>query len=147
MRSGRSFGLIVRPLTVAKETVAATPAPPSDVASVPSSDRTVDFERFQRYMDMIEATKNLDVGFIQVGKQSESVHSFFFQGTVPTIETTDVQGKYVLFDAVKNIPVKNFTLDSHKMYLDSCATYHSDFARWMLDDVKTVTTVLQENCN
>ena len=61
----------------------------------------MDFERFQRYMDMIEATNNLDVGFIQIGKQSESGHYFFLQVTVPTIETTAVQGKHVLFAAVK----------------------------------------------
>ena len=71
----------------------------------------MDFERFQRYMDMLEATKNLDVGFIQVGKKSESGHSLFSQGTVPTIETTAVQGKHVLFAAVKNSPVKHFTPD------------------------------------
>ena len=105
----------------------------------------MDFERFQQYMDMLEDTKNLDVGFIQVGKQSESGHSLFLQGTVPTIETTDVQGKHVLFSAVKNSQVKRFTLDSHKLYLESCATYQSAFVRWMLDDVNTVTTVLQEN--
>ena len=98
-------------------------------------------------MYMIEATNNLDVEFIQVGKQSESGHSFFLQGTVPTIEKTGVQGKHVLFAAVKNSPVKRFTIDSHKLYLDSCDTYHSAFVRWMLDDMKTVTTVLQGNCN
>ena len=107
----------------------------------------MDFERFQRYMDMLEATKSLDLGFIQVGKQSESGHYFFSHGTVPTIETTDVQGKHVLFDAVKNSAVKRFTLDLHKLYLDSCATYHSAFVMWMLDDVKTVTMVLQGNFN
>ena len=89
----------------------------------------------------------MDVGFGQVGKQSESGHSLFLQENVPTIETTDVQGKHVLFSAVKNSPVKRFTLDSHKLYLDSCATYRSAFVRWMLDYVKTVTTVLQGNCN
>ena len=80
-------------------------------------------------MDMLEATQNMDVGFIQVIKHSESGHSFFLQGTVPTIETTDVQGKHVLFAAIKNSPVKRFTLNSHKLYLDSCATYHSVFVR------------------
>ena len=114
---------------------------------MPSSDRAVDFERFQRYMDMLETTKNPDVGFIQVGKQWENGRSIFLQGTVPTIETTDVQGKHVLFSAVHNSPVKPLTLDSHKLYLDSCSLYHSAFVRWMIDDVKTVTTVLQGNCN
>ena len=98
-------------------------------------------------MDMLEATKNLDVGFIQIGKQSESGRYFFSQGTVPIIKTTDVQGKHVLFVAVKNSPVKRFTFNSHKLYLDSCSTYYSDFVRWMIDDVNTVTTVLQGNCN
>ena len=92
-------------------------------------------------MDMLEATKNLDVGFIQIGKQSESGHYFFSHGTVPNIETTDVQGQHVLFAAVKNSPVNRFTLDSHKLYLESCATYNSAFVRWMLGDVNTVTTV------
>ena len=132
---------------VDEKAVAATPAPPPSVASVPISDRAVDFECFQRYMNMLEATKNLDVVFIQVVKQSESGNSFFLQETVLTIETTAVQGKHVLFAAVKNSPVKRFTLDSHKLYLDSCATYHSAFVRWMLDDVKTVTTLLHGKCN
>ena len=132
---------------VAEEAVDATPAPPSGLASVPSSDRAVDLEHFQSYMDMLEATNNLDVGFIHVGKLSESCHYFFSQGTVTTIETTDVQGKHLLFSAVKNSPVKRFTLYSHKLYLDSCFKYNSAFVRWMLDDVNTVTTVLQGNCN
>ena len=96
---------------------------------------------------MLEATKNLDVGFIQVGKKSESGHSLFLKGTVPNVETNYVQGKHVLFAAVRNSPVNCFTLDSHKLYLDSCATYHSAFVRWMLDDLKTVTMVLKGTCN
>ena len=53
----------------------------------------------------------------------------------------------MLFAAVKNSSVKRLTLDSNKLYLDSCATYHSAFVRLMLDDVKTATTILQGNCN
>ena len=47
--------------SVAEEDVAATPAPPPSVAGVPSSDCAVEFERFQRNMDMLEATKNVDI--------------------------------------------------------------------------------------
>ena len=54
---------------VAEVAVAATPAPSPSVASAPNSDSVVDFECFQRYMDMLEATKNLNVGFIQLVKQ------------------------------------------------------------------------------
>ena len=78
---------------------------------------------------MLEATKNLYISFIQVGKQSESGHSLFLQETVPTIETTDVQGKHLLFAAVKNSTVKRFTLNLHKLYLDIFAIYHSAFVR------------------
>ena len=145
--TARKANKVVDHAAVSEEAVDVTLSPPHSVASVPSSDRAVYFERFQRYMDMLEATKNLDVGFIQVVKQSESGHSLFSHGIVPTIETTHVQGKYVLFAAVKNSPVKRFNIDSHKMYLYSCATYHSAFVRWMLDDVKTVTTVMKGNCN
>ena len=51
------------------------------------------------------------------------------------------------FASVQDKPAKRFTLDPHKLYLDSCATYHSAFVRDMLCDVKTVGTVLQGNCN
>ena len=48
---------------------------------------------------------------------------------------------------IQDKPAKRFTLDPRKLYLDSCATYHSAFVRDMLCDVKTVGTVLQGNCN
>jgi hypothetical protein len=40
-----------------------------------------------------------------------------------------------------------FTLDEHKLYLDSCATYHSAFVDWILSDVRRVDEVLRGNCN
>ena len=39
------------------------------------------------------------------------------------------------------------TLDEWKLYLDSCATYHSAFVAWMLENVQIVNAVLCENCN
>ena len=35
----------------------------------------------------------------------------------------------------------------HKLYLDSCSTYHSSFTRWMLGNVHQVSTVLKGNYN
>ena len=60
---------------------------------------------------MVEATKDLDVGFAQVGTVVE---------------------KKVSFATVENKPGKHFTLHPHQLYLDSCATYHSAFVRDML---------------
>ena len=39
------------------------------------------------------------------------------------------------------------TLCTWKLYLDSCATYHSCFVDWCLDKNETVDTVLRGNCN
>ena len=49
--------------------------------------------------------------------------------------------------AVETKPGKRFTLYPHKLYLNSCATYHSAFVRDMLSNVKTGNTVLQGQCN
>ena len=49
----------------------------------------------------------------------------------------------------KTLPrgVKRVTLDRWKMYLDSCATYHTAFVDWLLDNVHEVDNVLKGNCN
>ena len=39
------------------------------------------------------------------------------------------------------------TLDNWKLYLDTCATYHSAFVDWMLSNVHQVNTILRGNCN
>ena len=42
---------------------------------------------------------------------------------------------------------KRFKLDVHKLYLESCALYHSPYLRCMLGNLNQVSTVLQGNCN
>ena len=49
----------------AASTTAPVPAP--SVAGVPGSNNSPEFERFQLYMALVEATEDLDVGFAQVG--------------------------------------------------------------------------------
>eukprot|EP00957_Ditylum_brightwellii_P109923 8384744-Ditylum_brightwellii.AAC.1 len=66
-----------------------------------------------------EATKDLDVGFAHVGNLIED---------------------NVSFASVHHNPAKRFMIDPHKLYLDSCATYHSVFVRNMLSDVKAIGT-------
>ena len=39
------------------------------------------------------------------------------------------------------------TLDWWKLYLGSCATYHTAFVDWLLDNVHEVDTVFKGNCN
>ena len=73
-------------------------------------------------MALMKATEDLDIGFAQVGTVIE---------------------KKVSFASVENKPGKRFTLHPNKLYLDSCATYHSAFVRYMLSNVKTGNTVLQ----
>ena len=70
----------------------------------------------------MKATEDLDVGFAQVGT---------------------VIKKKVSFATVEHKPGKRFILHPNKLYLDSCATYHSAFVRDMLSNVKTGNTVLQ----
>ena len=77
-------------------------------------------------MALVKATEDLDVGFAQVGT---------------------VIKKKVSFASIENKPGKRFTLHPHKLYLDSCATYHSVFVRDMLSNVKTGNTVLKGQCN
>ena len=90
------------------------------------SEKSEEFEQFQRYMELVKASDNLSLGFAQVG---------------------EVCDKKVSFASVQDKPGKRFTLDLYKLYLDSCATYHSAFVRNMLNDVKTVGMILQGNCN
>ena len=75
-------------------------------------------------MALMKATKDLDVGFAQVGTMVE---------------------KKVSFASVESKPGKYFTLHPHKLYLDSCATYHSVFVHGMLSKGKTSNAVLQGN--
>ena len=77
-------------------------------------------------MALVEGTEDLDVGFAQKGRLVK---------------------KKVSFTTIENKSGKPFTLHPHKLYLDSCATYHSVFVRDMISNVMTVGTVLQGNCN
>ena len=47
----------------------------------------------------------------------------------------------------KEAKTKQDTLDDWKLHLDSCATYHSAFVEWSLDNIHVVDTILKANCN
>ena len=49
----------------------------------------------------------------------------------------------------KTLPrgAKYVTLDWWKLYLDSCAKYHTAFVDWLLANVHEVNNVLKGNCN
>ena len=49
----------------------------------------------------------------------------------------------------KKLPTSrsHVTLGWQKLYLDSCATYHSAFLNWYLDNIHKVDIFLKGNCN
>ena len=53
--------------------------------------------------------------------------------------------------SVKAAPNKSgdnmYTLDRRKLYLDSCAAYHSFFAKEFLGNIKDGDTTLNDSCN
>ena len=57
--------------------------------------------------------------------------------------------KAVTFSSPKAKPRsgRSLKLDDWKLYLDSCATYHSCFADWCLDNVHEVEVYLKGHCN
>ena len=93
------------------------------------------------------AMEELDIGMVQVG------HSYtgFIEDTNAGINLlsrgTSHPVKQVSLDKSTESISERFTLDAHKIYLGSCATYHSSSVRWMLGNVHQVSIVLQGDCN
>ena len=84
---------------------------------------------------------------VQVGEPEVAGLNFL----APKVYPKEPQGKKTVSSGTlkpeQDKKSARMTLDSHKLYLDSCATYHSAFVEWMLSDVHTVNTVLRGNCN
>ena len=84
---------------------------------------------------------------IQVGHSDTGVTEDMNSGVNILSHRTSNPGKSVSWDkSTENVNMR-FTLDTHKLYLDSCRTYQSSFVRWMLGNVHQVSTVIQVNCN
>mmetsp|Transcript_11546 Transcript_11546/g.25307 ORF Transcript_11546/g.25307 Transcript_11546/m.25307 type:complete len:155 (-) Transcript_11546:466-930(-) len=96
-----------------------------------------------------------DFGFVQLGSiEGATLLSPGTEGAGKAYPKEYHPSKNVSFADVvrkKSMPPatikKRNTLDSWKLYLDSCATYHSAFVDWCLDNVRTVDRVLKGNCN
>ena len=95
----------------------------------------------------MRAMEELDIGMVQVGHSDTGVVEDMNAGIHLLSRGTSNPGKQVSWDKITEIVSKRFTLDAHKLYLDSCATYHSSFVIWLLGNVHQVRTVLQGNCN
>ena len=59
---------------------------------------------------------------------------------------TSNTGKQVSWDNITERVSKRFKLDAYKLYLDSFATNHSSFVRWMLGNMHQASTLIQSNC-
>ena len=95
----------------------------------------------------MSAMEELDIGMIKVGHSDTGVVEDMNAGVNIFSRGISNTNKSVLWDKSTESVNKRFTLDAHKLYLDSCATYYSSFVRWMLGNVNQVSTILQGNCN
>ena len=95
----------------------------------------------------MSAMEKLKIDMIQVGHSDTGVVEDMNAGVNLLSHGTSNLGKSVSWDKSTEIFNKWFTLDAHKLYLESCATYHSSFVIWMLGNVHQVSTVLQGDSN
>ena len=86
--------------------------------------------------------EDLDIGMFQVGHSYTGVVEDKNTGINLLSRRTYNLGKQVSWDKSTERVSKRFTLDAHKLYLESCATYHSSFLIWMLGNVHQVSTVI-----
>ena len=99
--------------------------------------------KYERYQRLMSAMKDLYIGMVQVGHSDTGVVEYTNSGINLLSCGTFNTGKQVHWDKITERVSKRFTLDAHKLYLDSCAMYHSSFVRWMLGNVHQFSTVLQ----
>ena len=89
----------------------------------------------------------MGVNYVQVGPDLLNPVQKGYCDALPT--DTGTQKTLPRAAARKSVPrsTKCVTLDWWKLYLDSCATYHTVSVDWLLDDIHKVDTILKGNCN
>ena len=80
----------------------------------------INYERYQRLMSAME---ELEIVMVQVGHSDTEVVEDMNAGVNLLSRGTSNPGKRVSWDKSTESVNKRFTLDAHKLYLDSCATY------------------------
>ena len=95
----------------------------------------------------MSAMEELDIGMVQVVHSDTGFVEDTKAGVNLLSRGTSNTGKQVYFTQNTEHVSKQFTLDAHKLYLDSCAIYHSSFVRWVLGNMNQVSTLLKGNCN
>ena len=83
---------------------------------------------------------------------SKAIEDIGKKGVLYSVSFADVvHGEPILpvytKERLKKELVAHFTLNSYKLYLDSCATYHSICVDWYLHNIKEVGTILHGNYN
>ena len=71
---------------------------------------------------------------VQVGHSNNGVMEDTNSGVNLLSHGTFNPGKQMSTATKREHASKRFTLDAHKLYLDSCVKYHYSFVRWMLGD-------------
>ena len=95
----------------------------------------------------MNAMEELDIGMVQVGHSDTGVVEDINVRVNSLSRGTSNPGKEVSFSKKTERVSKRFTIDTHKLYFDSCAMYQFSFVIWMLGNVHQVSTVLKGNCN
>ena len=80
---------------------------------------------YERYQSLMSAMEELDIGMVQVVHSDTGFVEDTKAGVNLLSRGTSNTGKQVYFTQNTEHVSKQFTLDAHKLYLDSCATYHS----------------------
>ena len=95
----------------------------------------------------MSAMEDLHIGIVQVGHSDTGVVEDTDAGVnLLSRGTSNISNKVSFVNNTEHVS-KRSKIDAHKLYLDSCDTYHSSFVIWVLCNMHQVSTVLKGNCN
>ena len=101
-----------------------------------------DMAKFEQFECFVPAAKELGIDLLNMETPvNEGINILSDAVSTPSKQVTFAE---VVKETGKRDD-KRFTLDSWNLYLDSCATYHSEFLRSLLHNVREVKMMLQGN--
>jgi predicted Fe-S protein YdhL (DUF1289 family) len=119
----------------------------STAGSVPSYAEFLEYKQYCEEMSVGFLNVRVGVDRVQEGLDLLGPARKSYRDVLTT--GTGTQKTFSRADTQKTSPrsAGRVTLDWWKLYLDSCATYHTAFVDWILDNVHEVDMILKGNCN